>query len=188
MSKGIKFSKSVSEGSSEQTQLKRTFAPHLLYANGMAYLIGAGEQVNRYREASKELTVNAVMGVYKCLHEISNLFEDLVTVSKYIEMSGVNHQKHQLWLDVRNHIRHDVREEYDNETNKRKNDRAKRLKINEKLQTEITFDTTSFSVGGTVITLDEINEYIQWASKIFDDVMVEAMKKGLIKNEPSPSK
>ena len=120
--------------------------------------------------------------MYDCLHEASTLFEDLCTVGKYIEKCGEKHKLHKLWFDVRNHIRHDIREEFDNKTSLRKSSRAKRLKLNPKLQTDIRFDPKFIKIGGVTITIDQINDYLDWADKIISDVLSEAKKKGYIKN------
>lgn len=156
--------------------------PHLLYAIALAYLLGAKKQVKRYQAVAVTLKRRPVQGVYDCLHETSTLFEDLCTVGKYIEKCGEKHKLHQLWFDARNHIRHDIREEFDSETNSRKSRRAKRLKLNHKLQTNISFTPSSIKIGGIVIKIDQITVYLDWADKIISDVLNEAKKKGYIKS------
>lgn len=156
--------------------------PHLLYAVALTYLLGARKQTERYQAAAATLKERPVHGVYDCLHETSTLFENLCTVGKYIEKCGEKHELHQLWFDVRNHIRHDIREEFDNETNSRKNSRAKRLKLNPKLQTDISFTPVSIKVGGIVIKIDQITSYLDWADKVISNVLDEAKRKGYIRN------
>lgn len=156
--------------------------PHLLYAVALTYLLGAKKQVIRYQEAAKTLKERPVLGVYDCLHEFSTLLEDLSAVGKYIEKCGTTNKLHQLWFDVRNHIRHDIREEFDNESSSRKESRAKHLNLNSKLQTDIRFNTNSVIVGGTTIKISDINTYLEWADKTISDVLNKAKEDGYIKN------
>lgn len=163
------------------SKTRKQFLPHLLYAMALPYFFGARTQVERYKTASSTLKQQPVKSVQTCLHEVSCLFEDLATVSKYAEMCGQTHELHSLWLDVRNHIRHDVREEFDNELDKRKNERAKRLGLNEKLQTSIGFVPETITVGGTQIAITTINDYLSWAENVIGGVLKEAEEKGWIK-------
>lgn len=164
-----------------KTDAKKRILPHLLYALALPYFYGARTQIERYETAAATLKEKPVTSVQACLHEISCLFEDLVTVSKYAEMCGHKHELHKLWLDVRNHIRHDVREEFDNESDARKNARAKRLGLNEKLQTSIGFEPEAIKVGSTRIEVGTIKEYLDWAENIIGGVLKEAQDKGWIK-------
>lgn len=155
--------------------------PHLLYAVALTYLLGAKKQVIRYQEASKTLKERPVLGVYDCLHEFSTLLEDLSAVGKYIEKCGSTNKLHQLWFDVRNHIRHDIREEFDKESDSRKNERAKRLKLDPRLQTDIGFDINSVRIGRIYIKISEINSYLDWADKNISNVLDRAKRNGYIK-------
>lgn len=159
---------------------------HILLSLAIPYLNGAYEQVTRYETAAAQLTPqNAVNVVNTCLHEVSSLFEDVCTVSKYLsDLCGYKNEKHQLWVDVRNHIRHDVRENFDT-TNKRdaerREKRLKRLGVSDKLQSSIGFDKDRLSIGTTVITMGEIKEYLSWASQIIADIFKKAEAEGKIK-------
>jgi len=164
-----------------ETNDGKRFLPHLLYAMALPYFFGARTQILRYQTAASTLKQQPVTSVQTCLHEVSCLFEDLATVSKYAEMCGHTHELHSLWLDVRNHIRHDVREELDNESDKRKNERAKRLGLNEKLQTSISFTPEAITVGGTQIAITTVNDYLSWAENVIGGVLKEAQEKGWIK-------
>lgn len=186
MDHGIKVSKqgySVMDINSERDNKPRTKSvlPHLLYALAMPYLLGAKTQVSRYQVAASTLKENPVNGVYQCLHEASTLFEDLNTIGKYAEKCGSKNDLHKLWLDVRNHIRHDIREEYDNETSSQKNKRAESLKLDPKLQTNIGFTTEAIKVGGTVIEIGQINTYLRWAEGLMVGILSEAKARGDIK-------
>lgn len=158
-----------------------TLLPHLLYALALPYLFGAKKQIERYQQAASTLKERPVRGVYECLHEASTLFEDLSTVAKYAEMCGHKNKLHQLWFDVRNHIRHDVREEFDRESSLRKNKRTERLKLNPSLQTNLEFTDDSIKVGGVLIETEEINNYLEWAKVIIENTLNEARRKGHIK-------
>lgn len=169
------------ESGKAKVDSKKRKLPHLLYALALPYVFGAKTQIDRYKTEAATLKEHPVTSVQVCLHEVSCLFEDLSTVGKYAEMCGHTHELHKLWLDVRNHIRHDVREELDNETDARKNARAKRLGLNPKLQTSIGFDVDAINVGSTNIKLDTVEEYLGWAGGVIGGVLADAQAKGWIK-------
>ncbi len=183
---GIKISKrgfNVIDLNQERRNSSTTSSPpHLVYALALPYLQGAKIQVKRYQIAASTLEKRPSGGVIDCIHEASTLFEDLCTVSKYAERCGNIHKHHKLWLDVRNHIRHDIREELDNDDNSRKNGRATRLRLDPKLQTSIGFSLDLIKVGETEIKINEIVEYLDWADKVIAKVMNEAKDKGQIQN------
>lgn len=186
MDHGIKVSKqgfNVIDTNKKRTKkyTRKTSLPHLLYALALPYLFGAKKQIKRYQIAASTLKKRPVGGVYRCLHEASTLFEDLCTVSKYVEKCGNKNELHQLWFDVRNHIRHDIREEFDSENNTRKNKRAIRLKLNPKLQTSIGFSIESIKVGWTTIEIEQVNTYLAWAENIMMGILNDAKVKGYIK-------
>ncbi len=155
--------------------------PHILYGLALPYLLGAKTQVNRYQLTALTLEKRPIEGVYDCLHEASTLFEDLNTVGKYTKKCGGENDLHQLWLDIRNHIRHDIREEYDNETSSQKNKRAERLKLDSRLQTNIGFSADWIKVGGIVIEISQINAYLEWAENLIITTLNEAKAQGTIK-------
>lgn len=160
---------------------KNSVLPHLVYALALTYLLGAKTQVKRYQIAASALKKKPVNSIYQCLHEASTLFEDLDAIGKYAEKCGSKNDLHQLWLDVRNHIRHDVREEFDKESSYRKNKRGERLKLNPKLQVDIGFTIETIKVGGTVIEISQINTYLQWAENLIMGTLNDAKRKGYIK-------
>lgn len=155
--------------------------PHLGYALALPYLNGARIQVKRYQIAASTLKERSPRSVIECMHELSTLFEDLCTISKYAEKYGNTHKLHKLWFDIRNHIRHDIREELDDESDTRKNERATRLKLDPKLQANVGFSLDLIQVGETEIKISEIVEYLDWADKVIAKVMNEAKDKGQIK-------
>jgi len=155
--------------------------PHLLTAVALTYFYGAKTQLKRYQFAVSNLNKdNAVNGTYVCLHEISSLFEDVNTVAKYMEECGYKNDLHQLWLDARNHIRHDVREEFDNDGDSRKEQRVLRLKLNPKLQMDISFGVDTICIGGTDIKISQIEEYLKWTEDIMGKILVDAQNLGYI--------
>jgi len=161
---------------------KTKILPHLLSALALPYLIGARHQITRYLEVASTLENNSVAGTQGCMHEVSTLFEDLNTVCKYMKKCGKENELHKLWLDVRNHIRHDIREELDNESREEKIKRAKRLKLHPKLQMSMGFTVDHITVGGTIIKIKQITNYLDWADNIVIVILGEAKKKGYYKN------
>jgi hypothetical protein len=135
--------------------------------------------------AAISLEKKTTLGTLACLHEASTLFEDLNTIAKYVEMCGYKNDLNSLWLDIRNHIRHDVREEYDDESDTRKNKRAERLGLHPNLQTSIGFDLNGIKVGEILIEIDQINEYITWAENIITNILIKAEKDGFMRQSKS---
>ncbi len=168
-----------------QISLNNASLPYLLYALALPYLLGAKKQLKRYQIAASTLGIKGktIPSIYTCLHETSMLFEDLATLSKYAERCNYTHRLHSLWVDIRNHIRHDIREEFDNESDTRKNARAQRLKLNPRLQTNIGFTDTDIKVGGVVVDIQEIKDYLIWAENIITNVLNEAKEEGFIRIE-----
>ncbi len=157
--------------------------PHLLSALALPYLLGAKTQVKRYEAAAATLPLRSTLATMECLHEASTLFEDLNTVVVYIRKCGKDHKSHQLWVDIRNHIRHAVREEYDRENDKVKNDRAQRLGLDPKLQINIGFDKDAIKVGETVVEITDIKSYLVWAKDVIAKILSKAEKDGYFKQE-----
>lgn len=162
---------------------KESTLPNLLSSLALPYLLGAKTQVQRYQSAALTLEKMKTLSILMCLHEASTLFEDLNTIAKYVEMCGHKNDLNNLWLDIRNHIRHDVREEYDEESDLRKNKRAKRLGLHPNLQTSIGFDQNGIKVGEILIEISQINEYIAWAENIIANILSRAEKDGYLKRD-----
>ncbi len=170
------------KGQANNTESK--IIPHIEYALALPYLRGAKVQIHRYQLAASSLDQNPSNGVINCIHEVSNLFEDLNTVNKYIEKCGNTHEFHKTVVEVRNHIRHDTLDQYDNESEywkKNRKDRAGKLKIDPRLQTSLGFSLDLIKVGETEIKISEIDEYLEWADKVVTKVMNNAKDKGQIK-------
>ncbi len=170
------------KGQGNNTESKIT--PHFEYALALPYLRGAKVQIQRYQLAASSLDQNPSNGVINCIHEVSNLFEDLNTVNKYIKKCGNTHEFHKTVAEVRNHIRHDTIDQYDNESEywkKNREIRAGNLKIDPRLQTSLGFSLDLIKVGETEIKISEIVEYLEWADKVITKVMNNAKVKGQIK-------
>jgi hypothetical protein len=181
MNNGLKFSRpghSVNNDNPSTEEIhegEREVLPALIYGIAMTYFHGAKLQLERYNEAYK--VEHPPTKVQLCMHEASCLFEDLSTVGKYAEMCGDSHELHKLWLDVRNHIRHDIREGMDVQDDTRKQGRAERLGIHPNLQMDIGFDEDAIKVGSTVIELAKIVDYLVWAGGVMEGVLKEAIGK-----------
>lgn len=185
MNYGIKVSKKdydvvTGKPGTKKTKKKRT--SHIYSVFALPYLKGAQIQISRYQEATKMLTKNSGAGVILCIHEASCLFEDLATVKKYLEKMGHSHRLHTNIRDIRNHIRHDIREEYDHNKSD-KVDRLKRLGIATDLQTQIGFDQNEIKLGTTQISLKDIKDYLAWAENIFGSELKDAQDKGYVRKE-----
>ena len=90
------------------------------------------------------------------------------------------HPLNGLIKDVRDHIRHDFREEFD-KVEKRKSDRASRLKIDGGLQVAMRFETAFIEVGRTQVTVKEISAYLKWANTVINKAWAIAKERGYIK-------
>lgn len=191
MNYGIKISKKDFDVLNKQSNAKPNTnkssvyetKPHLRYVISLAYLLGARKQIERYTVSASQLKNSPVTKVYECLYEASTLFEDLATVSLYAEQCGHTNKYHNLWIDIRNHIRHDVRENFDKEDEKRKRDRAANLKMPPTLQTNIGFDIESIKVGGILVKIHQIEEYLDWAETKIKEVLDSAKQSGYLNSK-----
>lgn len=157
--------------------------PNLLSAIALPYLLGAKTQVERYQKAASLLTLRPTISTMDCLHEASTLFEDLNTVVVYMRKCGRDHGQHKLWEDIRNHIRHAVREEFDKENDSVKNARAQRLGLNPKFQIYIGFDTDAIKVGETLVRIDEVKKYLAWAEGVIAEILNKAERDGYLRKD-----
>jgi len=158
---------------------------HIILSLAKPYVIGARMQLKRYGEARIICNEDAVLGVYLCMHEVSTLFEDLNAIVEYFKRTGRIYTDDQLWVDIRHHIRHDLREEFDKDET-RKTNRATRLSMHEHLQGDIRFDTDKIKVGGTEVALYRVEAYLDWANQEITQVFQAAIKTGHIKATGSP--
>ncbi len=165
-------------------QEKKRETVHMLHFLAYPYLRGAKLQLVRYREeASKLNRQNAPNGIIACLHESSCLFEDIVTVLKYLEECEISHKMNHLLKNIRNHIRHDIRDNFDKESCSFKKARLKKLGIKATLQTEMEFSSEFIRVGDKTVYLKEIDSYIAWAERNINKVLINARKRGFLKEK-----
>jgi hypothetical protein len=147
----------------------------------LAFILGAQQQIERYKEAYAKAKTNPQAGVMYCLHEALTLLEDLDTLSWYTQKCGETHDLNKTIRNMRNHARHDIRENIDHESNDGRRKRAKQLGVHQNLMVHIGFDENAIKMGGTVLTLDEATRYIEWATNILTEVMAGAIQAGRIK-------
>ncbi len=157
--------------------------PNLLSSLALPYLLGAKKQVKRYQAAALLLRLRPTISTMDCMHEASNLFEDLNTIAIYMRKCGKDHKDHQLWKNIRNHIRHAVREDFDKENKSVKNDVAQELGLDPKLQIKIGFDKDAIKVGETLVEVDKITTYLTWAEDVIAKILSKAEKDGFLRKE-----
>jgi len=149
-----------------------TKQPHLGAAMIKPFIAGARIQLERYLEAQRFFKTYETGGIDRCLYEMSSLFEHLATVARYLELSGITGLPIcQQIFDVRNHIRHDVREEFDKD-GKVKSERAKRLGLNPKLQMQLGFSDGGVTVGTTALTARQIGNFLDVAEMTMNALML----------------
>lgn len=160
---------------------KREIA-HLLAQLAQPYILGAKTQIIRYQAAALSLESNPTSGVIECIHETSNLFEDLNCLLIYLRKCNKDHRDHVVWEDIRNHIRHAIRDEFDKDDTT-KEIRAKRLGVDSRLQIEMGFDLDAVRVGQTLVKLNRIIRYLEWAENECRIILEKAEREGRIVKE-----
>ena len=134
------------------------------------YVIGARIQLQRYVDAQYYCKHDPVGGVMMCTYECSSLFEHLNTISKYLQMCKIPHKDAQLFHDIRDHLRHDIRENLDTETTSKAR-RAAALGLSPELQMELSFQDDGFKLGATEVKTIQIAAYINFAEAAFNTLM-----------------
>lgn len=140
-------------------------SPSAFFAFVKPYITGSREQLERYLEAQRILKAhNLAIGNYmdKCIYELSGLLEHLDTIETYLRGINIELPIGKTIRDFRTHLRHDARGELD----KRSDDRAKRLGMNDKLQVNIEFMDSGVKMGSTELSAVQINNYINTAEII----------------------
>lgn len=186
MNHGTKISKpghSVGDPDAEAkpgNHSKQTIA-EMITGPGLSFLFGAAEQVKRHSKAYSFMEKSPIVGVTKCLHEALNLLEDLDTLSHYTQRCGETHTLNDTIRNMRNHARHDIRENIDRVDGPRRVKRASALGIHQDLLVSIGFDKDAIKMGTTVLTLKEVNDYISWASGVLTKTIEQGVRAGRIK-------
>lgn len=155
------------------------FLSYMISGIAIPYLKGAAKSLQRFMSAAEQL-VNDPNNTFTCLYESSSLLEHLDAVDRYIIMCGEQHPLHEKILNMRNHIRHDLRDNLSHESNEGRVKRAKKLGIPENLLVDISFYPESINIGTTVLTTIEIINFIEYARDLFAKHIEEAQAKGLI--------
>lgn len=166
------------ETSPEQKQ-KASVTAHMLSGIAVAFLQGAETSLHRYIDAATTMETN-INYIFVCLHELSSLMEHLDSVDRYMIMCGTTDPLHERVRDIRNHIRHDLRDNLSQENNDGRKKRAKKLGINESLLVDIRFARDQIKIGTTVIGTDEISGFIQRADNLFKATIKDGIEKGFI--------
>lgn len=167
----------------QEGNTKESVTAGILEMLAYPHIIGAHLQLKRYEQAVNQLNKKtAAHGTIICFLESASLFENLATISIYLEYCGTKHKMHPLFQDIRNHIRHDIRENFIEEDARERNRRG-RLKIDKHLQFSIGFSKDAIKVGGIMLTLKDINDYIEWANKEIGKVLSEAKRQGRLKRQ-----
>ncbi|NCU42015.1 MAG: hypothetical protein EOM19_04855 [Candidatus Moranbacteria bacterium] len=148
----------------------------------MIYLMGANNSLNRYKRFHLSSRLDTITFM-QCLHEVFTLFEDLCSLAVYMQRKckrRENNKKNQLWIDIRNHIKHDIREEFDKEDSKKKKGREERLGVDSYLQMNLECKKNYIKVGSTIVSIKEIEDYLHKEKLFIDIVYKEAKAKGFI--------
>ena len=146
--------------------------PHFIVAMMRPFVDGARLQMERLLSAQQMLKHDPVIAGQRCYHETSNLFEDLATIIQYLNLCDITTQFDQQYKDVRDLIRHDIREEFDRD-DKRKQERSSRLGINPKMQLEISFNVGDIKIGQNVIKLVNISNFINITEQIMNALLLD---------------
>lgn len=147
--------------------------PYLMSAMANIYVHGARVQLRRYNEAQ---SINNQFGTatYECIFEVSSLFEHMATLATYLNICDLKLPINEKIIDIRNHIRHDTRENIDQE-NTRKERRASRLGLDGgDMQVMIVVSGDGVEVGNVAMTSAEIKLFIDMADGAFKALSVGA--------------
>ncbi len=154
-------------------------------AFALIYWEGAVTQVLRYKTVFQKLkkgnkNLNLVLA---CLHDTSCLLEDLNTVSIYLSKCGEKHELNSLIRTMRNHVRHDIRERFNDTAYSRKIKAHKKLEIASHLQTDMIFYSEYIQIGEKKLYIKDVQKYLNWAWKCMVKEWDSAFEKGYIKEK-----
>lgn len=148
------------------------------------YLLGAAMQIDRYQTAVAQKKHSKITGLFMQFHEISCLLEDLDSIRRYFMLGGFEHKNNSLWQTARDHIRHDVRDLATNPNDvKRKRTRHENLSMDERLVSQMVFESDKFIIGKIDIEIQDIKDYLDWANTIFDKYIDYSRSTGQLKNK-----
>lgn len=149
---------------------------------GMLNIGGARESISRYKGSFRQLKQTKQMNYfYKCMYETSNLLEHLNSVRWYTEaISGSPDELGQTIKDMRNHLRHDLRENLPDPENKIRVSRAKHLRIDENFLVHIGIDANGIKMGDTELNFEDVENLLSRAGELFQRIIKTAEKEGRI--------
>lgn len=154
--------------------------PTMVSTIAIAFIYGAKASLQRYQEAARA-TKKDVNHIYECIYESSNLLENLDIVDRYMEMCGQPHGLPVNIRDMRNHIRHDLRDNLSQPENRIRANRAKNLGLHESFLISMAFDTDKIKIGATTLTLVDAMRFIHDAENFFSNIIRTAVDAGRIK-------
>ena len=149
------------------------------------YLLGAALQIDRYQEAAiSQKHSKKASGLFRELHEVSCLLEDLACIAEYFKLGNFKHPKHKLWKQARHHIRHDMRDSITSESEVgQTKKRHTYLKFKPGVKSQITFDVDRFILGESEISIDEVKDYLDWANDIFQKYIDNSRSTGHLRDK-----
>ncbi len=159
------------------------FKRHTSAMLAISFVNGAMRQIEQYKTCASRLEDDPLNASMDCLHEVSCLLEDLETIAKYMETAIGEHDDREKWRDLRDHLRHDLREVMFGDEDQRTVSRAKRLRIPNGLMFSISFKEESFTIGSKTVPLVDVTEYLDWAKSKLEDVIQEAQSMGRISSD-----
>ena len=154
--------------------------PAMVSIIAAAFIRGARAALRRYVEAA-QATKQDINNIYTCIYESSNLLENLDIVDRYMEMCGQPHSLPVNIRDMRNHIRHDLRDNLSDPENRIRTNRAKNLGIDEAFMVSMAFDTDEIKIGATSLMVEDVTVFIDEAERFFSNTTRAAVDAGRIK-------
>lgn len=154
--------------------------PAMISTIAAAFIHGARAALRRYVEAA-QATKQDINNIYTCIYESSNLLENLDIVDRYMEMCGQPRSLPVNIRDMRNHIRHDLRDNLSHPENRIRTNRAKNLGIDEAFMVSMAFDTDEIKIGATSLMVEDVTVFIDEAERFFSNTTRAAVDAGRIK-------
>jgi hypothetical protein len=154
------------------------------------YLYGVKKSIKRYRDFYELIDKDPIYGVYCCFYELSTLLEHLSSIENYLKKAKLLNIDEYYWVNYRNYLRHDIRENLEKYTDNRKTSRLKFFhKNNSELEFKLEFEKNHVIFGDK---FGDKNVYFrsldveQYCSKIeskIKDIDVNAKELGFLKKE-----
>lgn len=154
--------------------------PYLIASVAIAFVYGAEMALRRYVVAA-EATKQDTNHIFECIYETSNLVENLDILDHYMSMCGQTLNAPFNIRVIRNHIRHDHRENLTAPDNAPRTRRADALGVDNRLLVSMGFEPQMIKIGSTLLSISDARAFIEEASKYFHGVTQVAIDKGLIK-------